>query len=100
MNEWVPALRDWLVREVDGFGFKEASHFLRNVGFRGLTIPDIHVLRRMAELGLVEEPSGSPGPKAHREADAAMRRYAEAIGADLDELDVLWWSRGSGGFGR
>jgi phage N-6-adenine-methyltransferase len=100
MSEWTPSLRDWLAREVDGFGFKEASHFLRNVGFRGLTIPDIHVLRRLAELGLVKEPSGSPTPKAHREADAAMRRYAEAIGADLDELDVLWWSRGSGGFGR
>jgi N-glycosylase/DNA lyase len=99
-DEQATALRDWLIGEVVGFGFKEASHFLRNVGFRGLTIPDIHVLRRLAELGLVDEPSGSPGPKAHREADAAMRRYAEAIGADLDELDVLWWSRGSGGFGR
>jgi len=99
-GEQAPALRDWLVREVVGFGFKEASHFLRNIGFRGLTIPDIHVLRRLAELGLADEPSGSPTPKAHREADAAMRHYAEAIGADLDELDVLWWSRGSGGFGR
>jgi len=93
-------LRDWLVREVRGFAFKEASHFLRNVGFRGLTIPDVHVVRRLAELGLVEPRGGSLTARACREADGAMRRYAEALGATVDELDVLWWSRGSGGFGR
>ena len=29
--------RDWLARErgIKGLGYKEASHFLRNVGFRG-----------------------------------------------------------------
>ena len=95
-----PDLRDRLTREVNGFGFKEASHFLRNVGFRGLTIPDVHVLRRLSALGLMEDGGGSMTPRVYREADAAMRRYAEVLGANLDELDALWWSRGSGAFGR
>jgi len=95
-----PALRDRLTREIKGFGFKEASHFLRNVGFRGLTIPDVHILRRLSSLGLVEGGGGSVTVKVYREADAAMRRYADALGANLDELDALWWSRGSGSFGR
>ena len=95
-----PSLRDWLAGEVAGFSLKEASHFLRNVGFRGLAILDVHVLRRLAELGLAGPPGGSLTARAYREADGAMRRYAEALGATVDELDVLWWSRGSGGFGR
>jgi len=95
-----PALRDRLIREVKGFGFKEASHFLRNVGFRGLTIPDVHILRRLASMGLLAWDGGSPSARTYHKADAAMRRYADSIGADLDELDALWWSRGSGRFGR
>ncbi len=94
------SLRNHLVREVKGFGLKEASHFLRNVGFRGLAILDAHVLRRLAELGLAELPEGSLTPLAYEDAERGMRRYAEAMGTTVDELDVLWWSRGSGGFGR
>jgi len=93
-------LRDRLAREVDGFGMKEASHFMRNVGFRGLAILDKHVVRRMAELGLLESPEAPLSPRAYREAEREMLGYAEALGATVDELDVLWWSRGSGGFGR
>ena len=62
-------------------------------------IPDVHVTRRMDELGLAE-PSGGPLTyRAYREADRAMRRCAEALWATADKLDALW-SRGSGGFGR
>ncbi len=95
-----PPLRDWLMAEVSGFGFKEAGHFLRNVGFRGLAIPDIHVLRRLDSLGLVSWRGESVGAKVCRAAEAAMLRYARAIGTDIDSLDALWWSRGSGAFGR
>lgn len=93
-------LRDWLMADVNGFGFKEAGHFLRNVGFRGLAIPDIHVLRRLDSLGLVSWGGKSAGTKVYMAAEAAMRRYAAAIGTDVDSLDALWWSRGSGAFGR
>ena len=50
--------RDWLAREkgIKGLGYKEASHFLRNVGYRGYAILDKHVLRCLAELKIIDEP--------------------------------------------
>jgi N-glycosylase/DNA lyase len=44
--------RDWLVKEkrIKGLGYKEASHYLRNIGFKGYAILDKHILRSMAEL--------------------------------------------------
>ncbi len=39
--------RDWLAQEkqIKGLGYKEASHFLRNIGLKGHAILDKHVLR-------------------------------------------------------
>lgn len=38
-------LRDALVKEVDGLGYKAASHFLRNLGVTELAIIDVHILK-------------------------------------------------------
>src|SRR3989344_6195877 len=38
-------LREWIVKNVKGVGYKEAAHFLRNVGYRELAILDRHILR-------------------------------------------------------
>src|SRR5690348_11572714 len=50
--------RDWLAREkgIKGLGYKEASHFLRNIGYSGYAILDKHVLRCLAELKIIDEP--------------------------------------------
>ena len=45
--------RGWLVENVKGLGWKEASHFLRNVGFKNVAIIDRHVLNLLNEYGLV-----------------------------------------------
>src|SRR5215510_6832156 len=39
--------RDWLANErgVKGLGYKESSHFLRNIGFKGYAILDKHIVR-------------------------------------------------------
>src|SRR3989344_3563859 len=41
-------LREWLVENVNGYGYKEAAHFLRNIG-RGedLAILDRHVFKNL-----------------------------------------------------
>ena len=47
-------LREWLVKNVIGLGYKEASHFLRNIGKNdGLAILDRHILRNLNRLGVV-----------------------------------------------
>jgi len=38
-------LRDILVRNIEGYGLKEASHFLRNIGLLNVSIIDRHILR-------------------------------------------------------
>ena len=37
--------RDWLVKEkrIKGLGYKESSHFLRNIGLKGYAILDKHI---------------------------------------------------------
>ena len=37
-------LREWVVKNFKGLGYKEASHFLRNIGYRNLAIIDFHIV--------------------------------------------------------
>lgn len=86
--------RDWLVREkgIKGLGYKEASHFLRNIGLRGYAILDKHVLRCLAELGVIDEPK-PPGTRTrYLEVEERLKRFAEGIRIDFDELDLVLWS--------
>jgi N-glycosylase/DNA lyase len=47
--------RGWLVRNVKGLGYKEASHFMRNIGIGDtLAILDRHILKNMKLLGIIE----------------------------------------------
>lgn len=86
-------LRDFfaLNPRIRGLGFKEASHFLRNVGFRGYAILDKHVLSRLAELGVIEE-SKPPSTKGrYLELESKMKSFSAGVGIDFDEMDLLLW---------
>lgn len=89
--------RAWLVAEVDGFGYKEASHFLRNIG-RGedLAILDRHILRNLLRHRVIRRVPESLTPRRYFEIEARMRAFAEAIGVSIGVLDLLWWSRQTG----
>lgn len=90
--------RDWLVREVDGFSMKEASHLLRNIGFSdGLAILDRHVLRNLVRHGVIRAIPKTLTPRRYREIEARWRRFADALGIPLAEMDLLFFSRGAGG---
>jgi len=92
------AARDWLVREVDGFSMKEASHLLRNIGFSDeLAILDRHVLRNLSRHGVIRAIPKSLTPRRYREIEARWRRFAEAVAIPVAEMDLLFFSRGSGG---
>jgi N-glycosylase/DNA lyase len=88
--------RDFLVRNVKGFGYKEASHFLRNMGFKGYAILDKHIMRCLHEYGVVEDTAPPKSRGAYLEVEARMKGFAEDIGVDFDELDLLLWSRQTG----
>lgn len=89
----VNSRRDFLAqnRDVRGIGYKEASHFLRNIGFSGYAILDKHVLTRLAEFGVIEEPKPPSTRNRYLEIEDKTRRFARRIGIDVDELDLLLW---------
>lgn len=90
--------RDWLARErrVKGLGYKEASHFLRNVGFGGYAILDKHILRSLAELGVTDSPQPPATRARYLAAEEKLRDFARDIGIDFDELDLVLWSMKTG----
>jgi len=43
---------EWLVKNLTGLGYKEAGHFLRNIGSGKIAILDRHILRNLHALAL------------------------------------------------
>lgn len=91
------AARAWLVAEIDGFGLKEASHFLRNIGRgEGLAILDRHILRNLVRHRVIGRIPKSLTPKRYLSIEARLQRFAEDLGVSVGILDLLWWSRQTG----
>ncbi|HKS30013.1 MAG TPA: hypothetical protein VJS44_19480 [Pyrinomonadaceae bacterium] len=90
--------RDWLARErgIKGLGYKESSHFLRNVGFSGYGILDKHILRSLAELQVIETPQPPTTRARYLETEERLKRFARDIRIDFDELDLVLWSMKTG----
>ena len=89
--------RAWLVREVDGLGWKEASHFLRNIGRGdGLAILDRHILRNLRHHGVIQRVPESLTPKRYLGIESRMDRFSEDVGISMAALDLLFWSRETG----
>lgn len=85
--------RDFLAanRAVRGLGYKEASHFLRNIGYRGYAILDKHLLSRLAEFEVIERPKPPSTRKQYLTIEEKVRLFADSIGINFDELDLLLW---------
>lgn len=83
-------------KAVKGFGFKEASHFLRNIGYSGFGILDRHILRHMVECGVYKEVPKVSSVLQYLEVERAFSRLAKSVGIPLDELDMLFWSYETG----
>jgi len=92
------ARRDWLARErgIKGLGYKEASHFLRNVGLRGYAILDKHILRCLAEIGVIESPQPPSTRARYLATEERLRGFARDVAIDFDELDLVLWSMKTG----
>jgi N-glycosylase/DNA lyase len=90
-------LREWLVENVKGLGYKEASHFLRNVGLgEEFAILDRHILRNLKRLEVISEVPVSITKKRYLEMEEKLRRFSREIGIPLADLDLLFWSRETG----
>ncbi len=89
--------REWLVRTVNGFGYKEASHFLRNIGCSGDTaILDRHILRNLARAGVIGKPPESLGRKRYLAIEKKMVDFSHEMNLPVSHLDFVLWYRETG----
>ena len=89
-------LREWLVHNVRGLGWKEASHFLRNIGHQDLAILDRHILRNLKKHNVLSAIPKSLTAKRYLAIEERFHHFADFLGIRIDELDLLFWSRETG----
>jgi len=83
--------REWLVENVKGIGYKEASHFLRNIGYGNVAILDRHILRLMRKHQLIEDIPKSLTRKRYLALEGVLERLVEPTDMSLGELDLYLW---------
>ncbi|HPJ30837.1 MAG TPA: N-glycosylase/DNA lyase [Methanothrix sp.] len=91
------AAREWLVENVMGLGYKEAGHFLRNIGLgEELAILDRHILKNLVILGVIDQVPASLTRKRYLDIERRMIEFSKATGIPMGHLDLLLWSKETG----
>ena len=90
-------LREWIVGNVKGLGYKESSHFLRNIGLGlDLAILDRHILKNLKMAGVIDDIPVSLTRKKYLEIERKTRAFSEEINIPMMHLDLLLWSMETG----
>jgi len=91
------AAREWLVQNVMGLGYKEASHFLRNIGLgEDLAILDRHILKNLKLMGVIEEVPASLSKKTYLDIEKKMIEFSKQVKIPMSHLDLLLWYKEAG----
>lgn len=88
--------RDILVDTVKGFGYKEASHFLRNIGYFGLAILDRHILRNLVKFGEIPQNFSINSKKSYKEIEKHFVNLSTLFNLEVEEFDLLLWAKETG----
>jgi N-glycosylase/DNA lyase len=90
----VDATRRMLIEHTGGLGPKQASMFLRNVGYdEDLAILDKHVIDFMKLMGLTDIGVDSVSSlKTYKQLETKLRSYAELFNIRLLHLDLAIWT--------
>ena len=84
--------REWLVKNIKGFGYKEASHFIRNIGLgEDIAILDRHILKNMKLLNIIDEIPKVLSKKKYLEIEEKIRKFSKDINIPLSHLDLVFW---------
>jgi len=83
-------LREWLVENIKGLGWKESSHFLRNIGYKNVAIIDFHIIDILKKNKLTKRPKVL-NPKSYLEIENVLRKVGDKVGLNLAELDLYLW---------
>ncbi len=91
--------REFLVKNVKGMGYKEAGHFLRNVGFgKEIAILDRHILKNMAKEGAVKEGEIPKhlSKKDYFALEGKFLEFCKEKGIPPAHMDIVLWARETG----
>lgn len=89
--------RDTLVKNIKGIGYKEASHFLRNIGYGDeLAILDVHILKNMKRLKIIKTMPKAITRNQYLLMEKKLKAFSKKAGIPLSELDLLLWSKETG----
>jgi len=84
--------RDALVKEVKGIGYKEASHFLRNIWIgRDLAILDRHILKNLKKFGVISGEVRNISKRRYLELEERMTDFSVKLGVEMKYLDFIFW---------
>lgn len=94
-NDSMVELRNQLAKEVKGYGLKEASHFLRNIGFgQKIAILDRHIMRVMDKLNILPEGMTSKTSLTknnYLKCEANLLEYSKNEKIPMEYLDFVFW---------
>ena len=83
-------LREWIVKNIKGLGHKEASHFLRNIGYNGYAIIDFHIIDLLTKFNIITKPK-TLTKRRYIEIEEILGEIAEELNLNLGELDLFMW---------
>ena len=88
--------RNLIAATVKGIGMKEASHFMRNIGYSNLAILDRHILRHIVLCGLYDTVPNVASRNNYLEVEKVLLNFSKDVKVPADELDLLFWSYETG----
>ncbi len=84
--------RKWLNNNIKGYGLKESSHFLRNIGFvEDIAILDRHILKNLKRFNVISEIPKSIPEKKYFQIESQMKKFSNEIRIPLGHLDFIFW---------
>ena len=82
--------REWLVKNIKGLGFKESSHFLRNIGFFDYAIIDFHIVDILADNKVIKRPK-TLNKENYLAIEQKLEKLSKETNLTLGELDLYLW---------
>ncbi len=81
--------------KIKGMGYKEASHFLRNIGFKNIAILDRHVIRFLVSNKLIK-PFKTLTPRIYEETEKVLEDISKETNIDMAALDLIVFYKATG----
>lgn len=92
-------MRQYLVDNIKGYGYKEASHFLRNIGFVDkVAVLDRHILKNLKLMGIIKKIPEILNKKMYLLIERKMKNFSDRIKIPMGALDLILWYKETGMF--